>query len=75
MKIKTSELIGKPLKTWTVWTEQVNACMFDVRARTKEEATEKAYRVWKRDYANTRVTDVVLQPNAIGGRLTKGENP
>lgn len=35
---------------YTVWFEQVNAEYFTVKAKTPEEAVEKATRIWRKDF-------------------------
>ncbi len=54
----------KPLKTYRVWVDQVNQSMFEVRAKSPEEAREKGSRKWMREYADSEVTCVVELPSA-----------
>ena len=38
-------------KKYRVWFEQVNQSVIDVVAADREEAKEKAYKVWRKEYA------------------------
>jgi hypothetical protein len=38
-----------------VWVEQVNQTNFEVTAKDENEAREKAYRKWRRDYGHSHV--------------------
>jgi hypothetical protein len=48
-------------KKFKVWVEQVNACSFDVVAKDEQEAKEKGYRKWRKEYARSYVTSVEPQ--------------
>lgn len=39
------------MKTFTVWTEQINAQMFEVRATNEERAMDAARKIWRQDNA------------------------
>ena len=43
-------------REWRVWFEQVNQCYVDVVAEKQEQAIEKAYRKWRREYGHTHAT-------------------
>ena len=46
------------LREFTVWVEQVNMQRFEVKATDPEDAREKGYRKWRREYAHSRVSCV-----------------
>ena len=50
-------------RTYHVWFEQVNQCMIEVKAKAKSQAIDKAYRVWRRDYATSRASYIEEVPN------------
>ena len=54
MKTKKKQILQK----FTVWVEQVNMERFEVKATDPEDAVEKGYRKWRREYAHSRVTCV-----------------
>lgn len=39
-----------------VWIEQVNQTMIEVNAKDRDEAGEKAYRLWRRTDGHSRVS-------------------
>jgi hypothetical protein len=39
----------KKLRTYRVWTEQINQMVWDVRAENEEDAKQKAERKWRRE--------------------------
>jgi len=51
----------KKLETYRVWVSQVNATYLDVKASDEEDAKEKGYRKWKREYAGSHVSAVEKQ--------------
>lgn len=51
-------------KKYRVWIEQVNASNLIVIAKDEEEAREKGYRKWCKEYAQSYVTDVVEIENS-----------
>ena len=50
------------MKTYRVWTEQINADMIDVKADSEEEAQAKAIRYWRRSIGWPRIADTREQP-------------
>jgi hypothetical protein len=48
------------LSTYRVWLEQVNQTYVDVRALDEEDARDKGYRKWRREYAGTSISSVQL---------------
>jgi len=46
------------LQTFRVYVEQINQTMIEVQARDADEAKEKGYAKWRRDYAHSRVCAV-----------------
>lgn len=46
------------LKAFRVYVEQVNQTMIEVHAKDADEARDKGYAKWRRDYAHSRVLDV-----------------
>jgi hypothetical protein len=49
------------LNTFRVYVEQVNQQMVIVKAYDKEEALKKGYALWRRNYAHSRISDVVME--------------
>lgn len=43
-------------KRYACWVDQVNQVRIEVSADNVEEAREKAYRKWRREWADGRVT-------------------
>ncbi len=50
------------LQTYRVYVEQVNQSMLIVQANDANEAREKGYAKWRRDYAHSSVCSVELVP-------------
>lgn len=50
-------------RTFNVWFDQVNQCRIEVKATDENQAIEKAYRVWRRDYATNQCSYVEEVPN------------
>lgn len=46
------------LKEFTVWVDQVNQQRFTVKAKNREDAAEKGYLKWRREYGHSRVSCV-----------------
>ncbi len=46
------------LKEFTVWVDQVNQQRFTVKATNREDAVEKGYSKWRREYGHSRVSCV-----------------
>jgi hypothetical protein len=51
---------AKKRKEFRVWIEQVNACVFDVKALNEDEAIIIARRIWKKENQTPDVGDVKL---------------
>ena len=49
-------------KTYRVWFNQINQTYVDVKAKDAEEAKEKAYLKWRREWAHAEVSYVALEP-------------
>lgn len=45
----TMKKTKKKLRTYRVWTEQINQMVWDVRAENEEDAKQKAERKWRRE--------------------------
>ena len=43
---------------YRVWIEQVNQTFIDVYADSTEEAMDKAYKKWRKEYAHSRMSCV-----------------
>jgi hypothetical protein len=43
-------------RKFRVWIGQVNQCYVDVDAKDLDDAYQKGYKKWKRDYAHSQVT-------------------
>jgi hypothetical protein len=54
MKTKKQKLKAE---TYRVWIDQVNQTYVDVKATSEEQARERGYAVWRKNYAYSRVTD------------------
>ncbi len=51
-------------RTFRVYVSQVNEAMVEVKARTRDEARERGYAQWRRDYAHSYVCAVEEQEQA-----------
>jgi len=58
LKETAAEEPTKLIQTYCVWVEQVNQTMLEVQAFDADEAREKGYAKWRRDFAHSRVSDV-----------------
>lgn len=59
--MKPKKPTPRPRK-FRVYVEQVNQTYVEVSATDREEAEEKGYRLWRREYAHSRVRAVEEQP-------------
>jgi hypothetical protein len=53
-----SELADEGVRQFRVYVEQVNQTCVDVLARSEDEAYDKGYAKWRREYAHSRVSYV-----------------
>lgn len=54
--------MGKRIRTFRVYVQQVNQTWVDVRAADEDEAAEKGYRKWRRTEGHSSVSSVDEQP-------------